>query len=109
MQRKVIGSAQTNLPWAILEAEGHNCKLSLSFEEDTGNIIELGIEHRDILYAPAILGQIVNGTAREVRIIVSYNKISAPLSRVSRVTDAANNLLAFCKECETEGIFTIVD
>lgn len=108
LQRKVLGCEQTNLPWAILEVEGHNCKLSLSFDEETGEIIELGFEHNDILYAPNVLGQVVNGVAHEVRIIFSYHEISVPLNRVQRVNDAVADCIALCKECEQEGVFTIV-
>ena len=109
LQRKVLGSEQTNLPWAILEVTGHNCKLSMSYEEDTQEIIELGIEHDDILYAPNVLGRVANGKTREVRLVFSYNNISAPFNRVSRVADAVADLTAFCKECEQEGLFTIVE
>ena len=109
MQRKVIGSAQANLPWAILEVEGYNCKLSLGVDENTDEIIELGIEHNDILYAPNLLGQVVSGKERKVRLIVSYDNLSAPISRVPRVNKAVDDLIVFCKECEAEGIFTIVD
>lgn len=109
MQRKIIGSAQANLPWAILEIEGYNCKLSLGFDEETDEIIEFGIEHNDILYAPNILGQVVSGKERKVRLIVSYDNLSAPISRVSSVNQAVDDLIVFCKKCEAEGLFTIVD
>ena len=56
LQRKVIGSEQAGLPWAVLEVTGHKCKLSMSYEEDTQSIIELGIEHEDYVYAPCVLG-----------------------------------------------------
>ena len=109
MLRKVISSAQANLPWAVLEAEGNNCRLSLSFEEPTGEIIELGVSHKDILYAPIVLGQVVNKTKREVRMVFVYDKMSAPIDRAFRVTNATQDLYAFCKECEHEGLFTIVE